>query len=45
MNKREYVVADKEWLKLISLPCHPKMDIEDANYVVYWLKKFFEEES
>jgi perosamine synthetase len=39
---REFPVADEEWLKLISLPCHPSMTDEDIDYVIYWVKKFFE---
>ena len=33
MNQREYPVADVEWKKLISLPCHPGMNDEDIDYV------------
>lgn len=39
---RDYPVSDTEWLKLISLPVHNRMSIEDAKYVVYWVNKFFE---
>ena len=41
MNKREYPVADVEWKKLISLPCHPAMSEEDITYVIYWVKEYF----
>jgi dTDP-4-amino-4,6-dideoxygalactose transaminase len=41
-QNRSYLVADTEWLKLISLPCHNAMDEEDISYVVYWVNKFFE---
>ena len=41
MNQRDYPVADVEWKKLISLPCHPGMNDEDIDYVVYWVKTFF----
>jgi len=41
MNKREYPVADVEWKKLISLPCHPAMTEEDITYVIYWVKEYF----
>ena len=41
-QNRNYPVADKEWLRLISLPCHNLMTLEDANYVTYWIKKYFE---
>lgn len=39
---RLYPVSDVEWLKLISLPVHNRMSMEDAEYVVYWVNKFFE---
>ena len=41
MNQREYPVADTEWKRLISLPCHAAVTDEDIDYVVYWIKKFF----
>ncbi|QNI59903.1 perosamine synthetase protein family [Synechococcus sp. BIOS-U3-1] len=41
MNQRDYPVADVEWKKLISLPCHPGMNDCDIDYVVYWVKAFF----
>lgn len=37
----EFPVADREWLRLISLPCHPAMTEEDIDYVIYWVKEFF----
>ena len=37
-------VAEQEWGKLISLPCHNGMTDEDIDYVVYWVNKFIEEE-
>ena len=40
---RDYPVADTEWLKLISLPVHPAMTEEDIEYVIYWVKKYFDE--
>ncbi len=43
MNNRPYYCADKEWLKLISLPCHPNMKISDAEYVIYWIKEYFKD--
>ena len=42
MNKRNYEVADVEWKKLISLPCHPGMSKYDVNYVIYWINNYFE---
>ena len=40
---RKYPIADDEWKKLLSLPVHPAMDDNDIDYVVYWVKKYFEE--
>ena len=40
---RSYPVADDEWLKLISLPVHNRMVEEDIDYVIYWVKKYFED--
>jgi perosamine synthetase len=40
---RSYTVADREWKKLVSLPCHPGMTQEDINYVIYWVKEFYGE--
>lgn len=41
---REYPVADKEWLRLISLPVHPGMTEEDIDYVIYWVNQYFNEQ-
>jgi len=41
-QSRRYPVADQEWLKLISLPCHSGMTEDDITYVIYWVNKFFE---
>lgn len=40
---REYPVADKEWLRLLSLPVHPGMEESDIDYVIYWVNKYFED--
>lgn len=40
---REFPVADKEWLRLISLPVHPAMTEEDIDYVIYWVNQYFKE--
>jgi perosamine synthetase len=40
-QNRHYPVADKEWLKLISLPVHPLMSNNDIDYVIYWVNEFF----
>ena len=42
-TKRNYPVADSEWKKLLSLPVHPAMTDDDVDYVVYWVKKYFED--
>ena len=39
-----YSIADVEWLKHISLPCHNGMTDDDIDYVVYWGNKFIEDE-
>ena len=41
---KQYPVANKEWLKLISLPVHSGMTDEDIDYVIYWVNKYFDEE-
>lgn len=40
---RDYAVADREWKKLLSLPCHPGMTQEDIDYVIYWVKEYYGE--
>lgn len=40
---RDYPVANREWKKLVSLPCHPGMTEEDIEYVIYWIKEFYGE--
>lgn len=42
-QNRDYPVADREWKKLVSLPCHPGMTEEDIEYVIYWIKEFYGE--
>jgi perosamine synthetase len=39
---RDFPVSNKEWKKLISLPCHNAMTDEDIDYVIYWVNKYFE---
>ena len=39
---RKFPVANKEWGKLISFPCHAAMDDNDIEYVIYWVKKYFQ---
>lgn len=38
---RDYPVANEEWLKLVSLPCHPGMTDEDIDYVIYWVNQYW----
>ena len=40
-RERKFAIADREWHKFISLPCHPGMDEDDIEYVIYWVKEFF----
>ena len=40
---RKFPVADKEWLKLVSLPVHSGMTEEDIDYVIYWVNQYFKE--
>ena len=42
-QNRDYSVADREWKKLLSLPCHPGMTEDDIDYVIYWVKQFYQE--
>ena len=39
---RPFPVADNEWKHLISLPVHPSMTDDDTDYVIYWIKKYFD---
>tara|TARA_R110000824_G_scaffold147318_4_gene316786 strand:- start:454 stop:1587 length:1134 start_codon:yes stop_codon:yes gene_type:complete len=41
---KKFPIADREWLKLITLPVHPAMSEEDIDYVIYWVNKYFENE-
>lgn len=41
-NGLEFPVADREWQRLISLPVHLNMTDDDVDYVIYWVKKFFD---
>lgn len=36
-----FPIADKEWLKIITLPVHLNMTNEDIDYVIYWVQTFF----
>ena len=43
-DTKKLLVSEKEWVKLISLPCHNGMTDEDVDYVIYWVNKFIEDE-
>tara|TARA_R110001583_G_scaffold50520_6_gene157713 strand:+ start:310 stop:1434 length:1125 start_codon:yes stop_codon:yes gene_type:complete len=43
-DSKNLPIAENEWVKLISLPCHNGMTDEDIDYVVYWVNKFIEDE-
>ena len=40
-QNRKFPVADAEWKKFISLPCHSAMTLNDAKYIVHFVNKFF----
>ena len=40
---KKFPVADKEWLRLITLPVHPAMTEKDIDYVIYWVNQYFKE--
>ena len=40
-DESDFPVADKEWLKMITLPCQLNMSNEDIDYIIYWVKEFF----
>jgi len=42
-QQKAFPIADDEWLKLITLPVHPGMTDEDVEYVIYWVKNYFDE--
>ncbi len=39
-DKTNFPVADREWLRMITLPVHLNMTDDDIEYVIYWVKKF-----
>jgi len=41
-QNREFPVADTEWLKLLSLPCHPGVSEDDITYIVNKVKEYFD---
>ena len=44
MNQRDYPVANCEWKRIISIPCHAGVTDDDIDYVVYWIKQYFSEQ-
>ena len=40
-QNKKFKIADTEWRKYISLPCHAAMNEEDIDYVIYWCKEFY----
>ena len=44
-QNRKYPVANQEWKKLISLPCHSAMTDQDTDYVIFWVKEYFRTEA
>ena len=43
-DNKKLPISEREWVKLISLPCHNGMTDDDIDYVIYWVNKFLEEE-
>ena len=41
MNQRDYPIANHEWKRIISIPCHAGVTDDDIDYVVYWIKQYF----
>ena len=41
LQNRDYPVADTEWGRFITLPCHNRMVEEDIDYVIYWVNEYF----
>ena len=44
-QNREYPVSETQWERLISLPCHNRMKEDDIDYVIYWVNKYFEDQT
>ena len=44
MNQRDYPIANHEWKRIISIPCHAGVTDDDIDYVVYWIKQYFAEQ-
>ncbi len=40
-QSRQYPIADNIWKSFVSLPCHPAINEDDLNYIIYWAKEFF----
>jgi perosamine synthetase len=37
----DFPIANREWLKMMTLPVHLNMSDEDIDYIIYWVKEFF----
>lgn len=40
-DESKFPVADKEWKRILTLPVHLNLSDEDINYIIYWVKEFF----
>ena len=40
---RDYPIANDEWQRLISLPVTNRMTESDIDYVIYWIKRYFDD--
>lgn len=41
-QKADFTNAEKEWPRMVTLPCHNGMNQEDIDYVIYWINKYFD---
>lgn len=40
-QNRDFPIANQEWKRLISLPCHPALSDDDVSYVISCVKEYF----
>ena len=40
-DESNFPIASKEWLKMITLPVHLNITDIDINYIIYWVKEFY----
>lgn len=42
-QKSDFTNAEKEWPRMVTLPCHNGMTQEDIDYVIYWINRFYDQ--